>query len=444
MHDLQDLVDDVERGDSPEPSARAAAPGLWDALLADPHGPERARLLKRVKGFLAALGDEVERMENVPLERIRDMIERLGARPRIVLAGLADGRLGALAAAMLAIPALREMSGDHAPLTIRPGTAATTEATLAEGAPVRLKGWQATLPTLDSPVRALAFETSEAFAARAAFTVLAPYDAAADRTRWLTTLVDGAAVVVWATDGATPWHGHERRLWFTVPDEAAARSLLVATGRSSVPPLLQEQAGEDFSDTLAVDEALAATGLAGGAVTDDAVLRASGLPKLVAAIVAKVEALEAQTLAEARALREHLDTIPLGTAQAPQPLPPSEAAAPKAAPRRMPLPSPAKVPSLGGLLRARVEACRKAQTQGEGPLIEAVATALEALEAHLAKGEPLAADHDAMIRQCAEARERVALLGYERDARAAEEAAALLRQIATDAWTRRAPVALAS
>ena len=377
---------------------------------------DRKKLLKRLKGFRALVGDGSATLDPALISRIDSTIAGLEGPVRITLAGPAGSNHYAIAALLAGTP----LSVDGAPcptLELRAGAKART-VTVIEGRERIFNGCvlDKLLPLGPSePIRLYV----PAFAMpHVELTVLPAYAGNDDRSRYLLDMIDDTDAVIWCSDAASRWSPNERRLWFTVPDDLKSRAMLVLTGAERLEDDADaREAHEEKLEFVAEDFA--------------EVLPVLGTSQESAA--ALVEAICARTdgpvLKKARVLREEISTIPIGTDQVvPMPEP---------APTRRKSTDPATEMRAAVAVAAR-DCAAAAEMDGEGyaPVFGAMAALLDALRTPLSDGLRLDRDHDALCVQLTEASDLVVLLGYEETPEAAQEAAALVRQIATDILDR--------
>lgn len=380
---------------------------------------ERKKLLKRLEGFRALIGDGIDALDPALVSRLDDTIAELKSPVRIVIAGLAAAHHHTLVSLLGGTTILRNDSNRAKcpPLTLRAGRAVRT-GTLAAGrdrvfqgcvvdklidvgstAPIRLD-----LPTMLIP--------------HAEISVLPVYDGQEDKTQYLLDMVENVDAIVWCSDAGSRWSPNERRLWFIVPDDMKARSLLVLTGSERLEGNAEAQEARAEKEEFAADDFTRIVPV----LTDQA-----------ESVVVLIDALCTMTngtlLDRARVLRKEISTIPIGTDQiVPLPEPP---------------PTPIETIDPAASLRAEIVAGAKAclvvaeaDDPDSAPVFEAMTALLGTMTAALSDGVHLTHDHDALVTELGEATDLVALLGFEETPQAMQEAADLVRQLGVDILDR--------
>ena len=389
------------------------------------HISERKKLLKRFKGFLTILGDDIDTLDPALLARLDITVAALKRPVRVVLAGLADARHHDLASRLCGTPLAPGSDTAMAcpSLVIRAGNEPRT-ATSVAGRDRVFKGC-----VLDKLIdmgtqEQVTLDLPDLMMPHVELSVLPVYDTQDDRSRYLFDLVEQSDAIIWCSDAASPWQPKERRLWFTVPDDLKSLSILALTET--------EGQAEDAATKAARDEKIEFTeGEFAHTVSvqyDD-----DGFAKDVSALIGALAALvDEPVLIDARALRSELDKIPIGTA--------APVAGPAPALTPMPQETTDPAPDLRTLISRNASACIEAvdgsTSADRGALFDAMNTLLSQVSDALKGTESLSRDHEAMALQVGEANDLVSLLSYEGTALAVQEAADLVCQIATEILDR--------
>ena len=376
---------------------------------------DRKKLLKRLKGFRALVGDGVDALDPALISRIDTTVAALEGPIRITLAGAAGSDHYAVASLLAGTPLA--VDGDACPTLVLSAGAKARTVTVIEGRERVFNGCilDKLLPL--RPPGPIRLHLPNVALPHVELTVLPVYDGQEDRTRYLLDMVDGTDAIIWCSDAASRWSPNERRLWFTVPDDLKTRAILALTGAKR----LEDDAGareaheeklefvaEDFTQILPV------TG---------------STQESTAALVAAICTLtDGSVLDEARALRTEISTIPIGTDQV-VPLP-------EQTPVRRRQAEPAELRATVAAAARDCVTAAEADDDGQVPVFEAMTALLDALRTHLTDGLTLDRDHDALCAQLVEASDLVVLLGYEETPEAAQEAATLVHQITFDILDR--------
>ena len=402
---------------------------------------EQQKLLKRIKGFCAALGDELGNLDADLRQKIETSIAELEVPVRIAVAGLQDANHHAVCEVLTGAALLpKDSAAQTLPLLhIHHGDTPKTGATVA-GKQRAFKGCVVDKVLSVNEGRRVDLTYPMAYFPNAVFSVLPAYDSEEDKNQFLFDLLDETDIIIWCSNAGTPWQPHERRLWFTVPDDIKTRSILAFTGLENVPEEVSKRYDLEATREIVADEFYSVMSVAtdhgdGPRPISAERLKASGGEALISILHKLMIVSRRDALSAARALRTELDSIPLGSAAAPPPVD----LAPDAAASEASSVDDAR----GKLQSLLVDHARTCIEFAEGcsndelsALFDAMNAMMADMTALLAKGLRLGRDHELMTAQCREAADLVTLLGYEGDRMAAQEAADLVKQIALDVWSR--------
>ncbi len=392
---------------------------------------ERGKLLKRIRGFCSIMGDDLQGLDSELLTRIDETIRSLETPVHVVLAGLADSQHHALASTLVGAP-LIETKGTIAKcplLRVRMGSEPRTSTIVGDRSRT-FRGCVIDKLVSVGATNPIEVELPTLPLSQLHLSILPTYEAQEDRAAYLLDLIGDSEIVVWCSNASTVWHPNERRLWFTVPDDLKARSILTLTHA-------QNLADDDSARTTCDEKREIVADDFAHIVTSEA---ADDISDLLDTLLKVMEGAETALLDNARTLRDELSAIPLGSIHAtPIPIP-----APTPAPSTQEAdassdPAASLRTTLARDARACIAATESMTNSDSAAVFEAMATLLSGLSKTLKGGLTLHRDHEALMAEISEADDLIGLLSYEGGALAVQEAADLLRQIAVDVLDRLDP-----
>ncbi len=426
---------------------------------------DKQKLHKRLTSFCTMMGEGMTGLD-VPLQvRIRETIQHLGTTTKVVIAGLsasqhrgvgeflAGGPFFSSHEEILKCPLIRISHGEKSATEAIFGTEIKKYPGVSVS--VALAGKRPDTIQLHLPYDI--FRNID-------ISILPAYDTEEQRSAYLVNLIENTEVVIWCSDAAQPWSPQERRLWFTVPDTLKERSILALTHtgqdetketQETLRKKLEIVSGE-FHTSAKMHVADAKAAVRSGKVIDRERFKSSGGYGLIQHALALVQISQKKLVDDAKALREELDQIPLGTVQGTplQPLPdilqkpvtaspdltektPSDSAEPSVSVKDQ---TPAETIKI--ILRDGAQACREALSDSTGTrkdfstIFGHADKMLSSLKATLSEADILDRDHVKIRTQITDIAELISLLSYENDENAARDAAAILHQISSDILLR--------
>ncbi len=409
---------------------------------------EKQKLRKRLKSFCGMMGDELNNLDADLVSRLTETIHRLGTPAKVAIAGLSASQHRAVGE--LFIGERLFASADEAKscpvIEVRFGKEAKTEAIFGD----TLKsypGISLSVALAGKKPSAIRIQLPYPILADIDFTILPAYDGDDNRAGYLVNLLDNTEVIVWCSDATNQWSPQERRLWFTVPDTLKEHSVLALTNAellttdeatTALEQKLEFVSGE-FHTSAKVNVEQAKTTVHSGTVLDNDQFVSSGAMSLMKHVIALVQIGQGDLLAQAKAVRAEIDTIPIGALQDAPSVPlsaagPTLAVAAKPASQLSPE-AHAKNIILNGAKRCQA-AVKNCEPNNYSPMFDPLNEVLSSLSKVIANDLNLTRDHDLMKRQITEASELIGLLSYENNENAANEATDIFRQITMDTWLR--------
>ena len=413
---------------------------------------EKKKLLKRLKGFCAAMGDDLGTLDPALRARIDESILELSRPKKVAIAGLADARHHDLASFFVGVDLVSPDSMiEECPIIhIRHGAAEKTHAFIGEKTH-ELPGCQIDKVIATGKATKVDLELTTPITAEMNFSIMPVYDVQENRTNYLFELLNDVDVLIWCSNASEPWQSRERRLWFTIPDELKTRSILALTEADLVTGDAAQAAfdkkcallAEEFNSMSAISVDTAREAAPNGNLVDPEKFAESGGPEMLRGLLALLAAGSQDALDRARAVRLELDEIPLGGMTA-APVDPVPAPMVKISNSKKTTPDTPSAPiSIETFLTENVATCIAAAEQSAdgdyGDLFEQMDALLAGLIDHAAGELDNASDPESIRSQLKEARDLVGLLRYEKDEKAAHDAAAVVRQVSIDLWTCMRP-----
>jgi hypothetical protein len=412
---------------------------------------EKQKLRKRLKSFCGMMGDALNTLDADLLTRLNDTIDLLGQTTKIAIAGLSSSQHRGVGEFFVGerLFASAEEAKSCPKIEIRYGKTAQTDAIFGD-TQKSYPGVSVSVALAGKKPDAIRLQLPHPIFAEIDFTILPAYEGDDNRAGYLVSLLDRTEVIIWCSDATKPWVPQERRFWFTVPDTLKERSILALTNAENLTDdaakdaLSQklEYVTNEFSTSAKLFVDAAKTAVHGGTVRDPENFASSGGQDILKEVMALVQNGQSKIMNQARALRAELDTIPIGDTQ-PVPAEPLTPLASSTSAAPAPTPAEAAATPTEQAHRVLVDGTKQCQSSVEAsnsgdfsPVFDTMKALLSALSEQVNGAVTLDRDHALMVSQIAEASEMVSLLSYENNEKAAKEAAEVLRQIATDVWSR--------